>query len=95
MVATDLGFAKQGRNYAADIDLPVACIEKRRQGNNAATEALTLLGGVKDRDVIRVDDEVNTVRCKTGFCGLAGRDAREGERRVRRGSHLRASHSLA
>jgi len=60
VVATDLGFAKKGRNYALDLDVPIAFIEKRRIGNNAKTEALTLIGEVHDRDVIIVDDEVDT-----------------------------------
>src|SRR5512141_307950 len=60
VVATDLGFAKKGRNYALDLDLPIAFIEKRRSGNDANAEALTLIGDVKDRDVIIVDDEVDT-----------------------------------
>ncbi len=60
VVATDLGFAKKGRNYALDLDLPIAFIEKRRTGNDANAEALTLIGQVKDRDVIIVDDEVDT-----------------------------------
>src|ERR1044071_7433550 len=60
VVATDLGFAKKGRNYALDLDLPIAFIEKRRTGNDANAEALTLIGEVHDRDVIIVDDEVDT-----------------------------------
>jgi len=60
VVATDLGFAKKGRNYALDLDLPIAFIEKRRTGNDAKTEALTLIGEVQNRDVIIVDDEVDT-----------------------------------
>ena len=60
VVATDLGFAKKGRNYAADMDMPIAFIEKRRSGNDAKAEALTLIGEAKDRDVIIVDDEVDT-----------------------------------
>jgi ribose-phosphate pyrophosphokinase len=60
VVATDLGFAKKGRNYALDLDLPIAFIEKRRSGNNGKTEALTLIGDVQGRDVIIVDDEVDT-----------------------------------
>jgi ribose-phosphate pyrophosphokinase len=35
VVATDLGFAKKARNYAADLGMPVAFIEKRRAGNEA------------------------------------------------------------
>lgn len=60
VVATDLGFAKKGRNYALDLDLPIAFIEKRRSGNDARAEALTLIGDVRGRDVIIVDDEVDT-----------------------------------
>ncbi len=60
VVAADLGFAKKGRNYAADMDMPIAFIEKRRSGNDAKAEALTLIGNAKDRDVIIVDDEVDT-----------------------------------
>jgi len=60
VVATDLGFAKKGRNYALDMDIPIAFIEKRRIGNDAKAEALTLIGDVTNRDVIIVDDEVDT-----------------------------------
>ena len=60
VVSVDLGFAKKGRNYAADMDMPIAFIEKRRHGNDANAEALTLIGNVKDCDVIIVDDEVDT-----------------------------------
>ena len=60
VVATDLGFAKKGRNYALDLDVPIAFIEKRRAGNDAKAEALTLIGEVKGHDVIIVDDEVDT-----------------------------------
>jgi ribose-phosphate pyrophosphokinase len=60
VVATDLGFAKKGRNYALDLDVPIAFIEKRRTGNDASAEALTLIGDIKGHDVIIVDDEVDT-----------------------------------
>ncbi len=60
VVSVDLGFAKKGRNYAADMDMPIAFIEKRRHGNDVNAEALTLIGDVRDRDVIIVDDEVDT-----------------------------------
>ncbi|MCJ7435441.1 MAG: ribose-phosphate pyrophosphokinase [Anaerolineales bacterium] len=60
VVATDLGFAKKARNYAVDMDMPIAFIEKRRHGNNATAEALTLIGDVEDSDVLIVDDEVDT-----------------------------------
>src|SRR3989304_1918688 len=38
VVSVDLGFAKKGRNYAADMDMPIAFIEKRRIGNDANAE---------------------------------------------------------
>jgi ribose-phosphate pyrophosphokinase len=60
VVAADLGFAKKGRNFAAQIGAPIAFVEKRRVGSDAHAEALTLIGSVENRDVIIVDDEVDT-----------------------------------
>ncbi len=60
VVTADLGFAKKGRNFAAGIHAPMAFIEKRRLGNDAKAEALTIIGDVYDRDVVLVDDEVDT-----------------------------------
>jgi ribose-phosphate pyrophosphokinase len=60
IVTADLGFAKKGRNFAQVVDASMAFIEKRRTGNDARSEALTLIGNVQDRDVIIVDDEVDT-----------------------------------
>ncbi len=58
VVAADLGFAKKARNLAAELDMPLALVEKRRVAEG--TEALTLVGAVEGHDVIIVDDEVNT-----------------------------------
>lgn len=60
VVTADLGFAKKARNFAATIQAPMAFIEKRRVGNDAKASALTIIGEVKNRDVIIVDDEVDT-----------------------------------
>lgn len=60
IVTADLGFAKKGRNFAQAVDASMAFIEKRRTGNDARSEALTLIGDVRGRDVIIVDDEVDT-----------------------------------
>ena len=60
VVAADLGFAKKGRNFAASIHAPIAFIEKRRTGKDDHPVALTMIGDVKGRDVIIVDDEVDT-----------------------------------
>ncbi len=60
VTTADLGFAKKGRNFAAKIHAPMAFIEKRRARNDAKAEALTLIGDVENRDVIIIDDEVDT-----------------------------------
>ena len=60
VVTADLGFAKKARNFAVSLDIPLAFIEKRRMANDSKALALTLIGDVKDRDVIIVDDEVDT-----------------------------------
>lgn len=60
VVTVDLGFAKKGRNLAADIDAPIAFIEKRRVANDAKAQALTVIGEVENRDVVLVDDEIDT-----------------------------------
>jgi ribose-phosphate pyrophosphokinase len=60
VVAADLGFAKKGRNFAATIGAPIAFIEKRRTGHEEEPMALTVIGDVADRDVIIIDDEVDT-----------------------------------
>ena len=60
VVATDLGFAKQGRNWAETLGVPLAFVEKRRVGNAENPHALSLIGNVEGKNVLLVDDEVNT-----------------------------------
>jgi ribose-phosphate pyrophosphokinase len=60
VVTADLGFAKKARNYAEVLDVPMAFIEKRRTSNDSKAHALTLIGSVNNRDVVIVDDEVDT-----------------------------------
>ncbi len=60
IVTADLGFAKKGRNFAARLQVPMAFVEKRRTGNDASSEALTVIGDVDGRNVIIVDDEIST-----------------------------------
>lgn len=60
VVATDLGFAKQGRNWAQILNLPLAFVEKRRVGNNENAKAMSIIGDVSGKNVLLVDDEVNT-----------------------------------
>jgi len=60
VVTPDLGFAKRGRNYAAELHLPLAFVEKRRLGDGSQREALSLIGNVEGKNVIIVDDLVDT-----------------------------------
>ena len=60
VVTPDLGFAKRGRNFAEAVHLPLAFVEKRRIGNHGKREALTLIGNVEEKDVIIVDDMIDT-----------------------------------
>jgi ribose-phosphate pyrophosphokinase len=60
VVATDLGFAKQGRNWAQKLEVPLAFVEKRRVDNAESPRAMSLVGDVDGKNVLLVDDEVNT-----------------------------------
>ena len=60
IMTVDLGFAKKGRNYAEELNMPIAFIEKRRVANDSNAEALNIIGDVNGCDVIIVDDEVDT-----------------------------------
>jgi ribose-phosphate pyrophosphokinase len=60
VVTPDLGFAKRGRNFAAALDVPLAFVEKRRVAEENRRLALTLIGSVEGKDVIIVDDMVDT-----------------------------------
>ena len=58
VVTVDLGFAKKGRNFAERLHVPMAFVEKRRTGPKS--QALTVIGDVRGKTAIVVDDEVDT-----------------------------------
>ncbi len=60
VVSTDLGFAKKGRNWAEKLGTPHAIVEKRRTFVDASPEALSLIGDVRGKNALLVDDEVLT-----------------------------------
>jgi ribose-phosphate pyrophosphokinase len=60
VVVTDLGFAKRARAFAEILEAPLAVIEKRRQGNLDRAELLNVIGDVKGKQAIIVDDEIDT-----------------------------------
>jgi ribose-phosphate pyrophosphokinase len=60
VVVTDLGFAKRARTFAELLDAPLAVIEKRRIGNLDRAELMNVIGEVRGRRAVIVDDEVDT-----------------------------------
>jgi ribose-phosphate pyrophosphokinase len=60
VVSTDVGDAKRARNVADRLNAPLAIVEKRRIGNEQRAEAVNIIGEVKGRNALIVDDEVDT-----------------------------------
>ncbi len=60
VVVTDLGFAKRARTFAELLDAPLAVIEKRRVGNLDRAELMNVIGEVRGKRAIIVDDEIDT-----------------------------------
>ena len=60
VVVTDLGFAKRARTFAELLEAPLAVIEKRRIGNLDRAELMNVIGDVRGRRAIIVDDEIDT-----------------------------------
>ena len=60
VVATDVGIAKHARDLAERLEAPLAIIEKRRVGNKDTSETLTVIGEIKGKCAVLVDDEVDT-----------------------------------
>ena len=58
VIAADTSATKRARNFAQELHVPLAIIEKRRAGTSA--EAVTLIGDVQGRNAIVCDDEVDT-----------------------------------
>ena len=84
VVVTDLGFAKRARTFAELLDAPLAIIEKRRVGNLDRAELMNVIGEVRGKRAIIVDDEIDT----------AGHADRDRPRARARGRHrdLRLRH---
>lgn len=59
-VAADIGATKRARDVAAKLNAPLAIMEKRRLGNDDRTQTLNVIGDVKDKVAIIVDDEIDT-----------------------------------
>jgi ribose-phosphate pyrophosphokinase len=73
VVAADLGFAKRARNFADMIGASVAFVEKRRLGNNSSSESLGVIGDVRGKSAIIVDDEIDTAGSIVGAAEIVHR----------------------
>lgn len=59
IVSPDVGGVLRARNFATILDLPLAIIEKRRQKANVS-EVMNVVGDIKGKDVVLIDDIVDT-----------------------------------
>lgn len=60
VVAPDIGSLRRARNFAEKLGLPLAIVEKRRALDGSGTALLNLIGDVTGKNVIIVDDEIDT-----------------------------------
>jgi ribose-phosphate pyrophosphokinase len=60
VVATDIGITKRARDVAARLNAPLAIMEKRRLGNDDKTETINVIGDVKGKVALTIDDEIDT-----------------------------------
>jgi ribose-phosphate pyrophosphokinase len=58
LVAGDVGESKEVGEYATRLDLPIAIVDKRRYGDNEDARATNLIGDVRGKVALIVDDEV-------------------------------------
>ena len=64
IVSPDVGGVQRARNFASILDLPIAIIEKRRPKANVS-EVMNIIGDVDGKDVIIVDDIIDTAGSMT------------------------------
>jgi ribose-phosphate pyrophosphokinase len=78
LVATDFGISKQARDIAERLHTPLAIMEKRRLGNEDKTETLNVIGDVKGKVALAVDEEIDTAGSLVGVVNtLLERGAKE------------------
>ena len=69
IVSPDAGGVERARAYAKKLNAPIAIIDKRRNGHNVA-EVLHLVGEVKGRHALIVDDMIDTAGTITSAAGM-------------------------
>jgi len=78
VVATDIGISKHARDLAEMLNVPLAIIEKRREGNIDKSETLNVIGDVQGKVALTIDDEIDTAGSLQGaVTALLERGAKE------------------
>ncbi|WZL80840.1 ribose-phosphate pyrophosphokinase [Vallitaleaceae bacterium 9-2] len=78
VVAPDIGSVKRSRSFAEEIDIPLAIIDKRRPEANVS-EVMSVIGDVKGKNVIMVDDMIDTAGT---ICNAAQAMHEKGAKRI-------------
>ena len=60
VVASDVGISKRARDFASRLNAPLAIVEKRRLGNNDSVQTMNVIGEVKGKQAILIDDEITS-----------------------------------
>jgi ribose-phosphate pyrophosphokinase len=60
VVAPDAGEVKDAARIAKSLGVPLAIIDKRRYGDDESAHAVTMVGEVKGKRALLVDDEIST-----------------------------------
>ncbi|MFV2063662.1 MAG: ribose-phosphate diphosphokinase [Chloroflexota bacterium] len=74
VIVTDLGFAKRARTFAELLGAPMAIVEKRREANDDRAEVLNVIGEVRGKRAIIVDDEIDTGGTVAEICRALKRE---------------------
>ena len=60
VVSPDVGGAKRARKVSQKLNMPLAIVEKKRNGEDGGVEILNLIGDVENKRCLMVDDIVST-----------------------------------
>jgi ribose-phosphate pyrophosphokinase len=79
IVSPDFGSVGRARNFANKLNVPIAIIDKRRPKPNVS-EIMNIIGDIKDKDIVIIDDIVDTAGT---MCHAANALKERGARSVR------------
>ena len=78
VIETCIAISKRARDLAANLNTPLAIVEKRRVGNVDQAETLNVIGDVEGKVALTLDDEIDTAGSLVGVVSaLEERGAKE------------------